>query len=131
MFKVTEKTALLSAFLWGMSYEQVKEDFVRNGSKPVTSKQAIRDAVNKFQRTRNTADGKCSGKPHSVQNRLQAIEDAKIQSPTKSTSDWVMLRTQFFGVLCFLNWRNADTTFRWCTILNFRILQLVRQCVLI
>ncbi|GFU19536.1 hypothetical protein NPIL_219191 [Nephila pilipes] len=62
MSTIKEKIAVVSARLQGMSHKQVREDFVRKFKKPDPSRQAIRDIVNKFQRSGNFADENRSGK---------------------------------------------------------------------
>lgn len=59
-----------------MFYEQVKEYFVRKFKKPGPIKQAIRDLVNRFQRTRNIADEERSGRQPTAQDRVQIIDEA-------------------------------------------------------
>ncbi|KAJ4445525.1 hypothetical protein ANN_12205 [Periplaneta americana] len=61
MLTIQKRIAVVSARLRGMTYEQVRQDFERRFRKPGPTRQAIRDLVNKFQRTGNSADEKCSG----------------------------------------------------------------------
>lgn len=128
MLSINEFTAVASLRLLQMSYEEDRKDFVRKFKKPVPSRQAIPDLVNKFQRTGNVADVECSGMPPTAQD---TIEDAIQRSPTTS----IRRLSREFGVALttirrtlHYNCRNAHTTSSPCTILKLMILQLARQC---
>ncbi|KAJ4445023.1 hypothetical protein ANN_06822 [Periplaneta americana] len=54
----------------------VRQNFERRFRKPGPSRQAIRDLVNKFQRTGNVADEERSGRPATTPQTVQAIQDA-------------------------------------------------------
>ncbi|KAJ4425735.1 hypothetical protein ANN_27931 [Periplaneta americana] len=62
-----------------------EENEVFTERKPGPSRQAVRDLVNKFQRTGNVADEERLGRPATTPQTVQAIQDATTRSPTTST----------------------------------------------
>ena len=75
MLTKEERIAVVCASLCGMMYEQTRADFTRKFRKPSPTRLAIKDLVNKFQRTCRVASretgrttryrAKCTGCDHS------------------------------------------------------------------
>ena len=62
MLTKEERIAVVSARLRGMTYEQTRADFARKFRKPDPTRLAIKNLVNKFQRTGSVADEECPGR---------------------------------------------------------------------
>ena len=79
-----ERIAVVSAHLRGMTYEQTRADFARRFRKPGPTRLAIKNLVNKFQRTCSVADER-PGRPAVPPDTVQNVQDANTRSPSAST----------------------------------------------
>ena len=85
MLTKEERIAVVSARLRGMTYEQTRADFARRFRKPGPTRLAIKNLVNKFQRTGSVADEERPGRPALPQHTVQNVQDAITRSPSAST----------------------------------------------
>ena len=85
MLTKEERIAAVSARLRGMMYEQTRADFARRFRKSGPTRLAIKNLVNKFQRTGSVADEERPGRPALPQHTVQNVQNAITHSPSAST----------------------------------------------
>ncbi|PSN48236.1 hypothetical protein C0J52_03592 [Blattella germanica] len=85
MLTKEESIAVVSARLRGMTYEQTRADFAHRFRKPGPTRLAIKNLVNKFQRTGSVADEERPGRPALPQHTVQNVQNAITRSPSAST----------------------------------------------
>ena len=90
MLTKEERIAVVSARLRGMKYEQTRADFARKFRKPCPTRLAIKNLVNKFQRTCSVADEE----PH----RMRSIAVPLLQ-PGNLVESWVFLKPLYGELL--------------------------------
>ena len=74
-----------SARVRGMTYEQTRADFVRKFRKSCPIRLAMKNLVNKFQRTGSVADEERPGRLAVPPDTVQNVQSAIIRSPSAST----------------------------------------------
>ena len=85
MLTKEERIAVVSARLRGMTYEQTRTDFARKFRKPGPTRLAIKNLVNKFQRTGSVADEERPGRPAVPPDTVRNVQDAITRSSSALT----------------------------------------------
>ena len=84
MLTKEERRAVVSARLRGMTYEQMRAEFVRKFRKPGPTRLTIKNLVNKFQ-SGSVADEERPGRPAVPPDTVQNLQDAITRNPSAST----------------------------------------------
>ena len=85
MLTKEERIAVVSARRRGMTYEQKRAVFACKFRKPGPTRPAIKNLVNKFQRTGSVADEERPGRPAVSPDTVQNVQNAITRSPSAST----------------------------------------------
>ena len=96
------RLAVVSARLRGLTYEQTRADVARKFREPGPTRLAIKNLVNKFQRTCSVADEERPGRPAVPPDTVQNVQDAiTLHQPGDLVESWVFTRLDTFTLFFY------------------------------